>query len=539
MYGGARPRNGGTTGPHSRPEVPELNVEPRTSLEQGARRILLTGATGYVGGRLLQALEARGGRLRCMARQPGYLRARVGPRTEVVGGDVLEATSLADALRDVDAAYYLVHSMSGSDDFEASDRLAARNFADAARLAGTRRIVYLGGLGHGSELSGHLRSRQEVGEILRRSGVPTIELRASIVVGSGSLSFEMVRTLVDKLPVMTTPRWVATPAQPIAIEDVIDYLVQALDVPLPESAVYEIGGADVVSYGDLMREYARQRGLKRWILPVPVLTPGLSSLWLGLVTPLYARVGKALIEGVRNPTIVRDKRALEVFDVRPRSMPAAIARALVHEDGEFATTRWSDALSMSRARRSWGGVRFGSRLVDSREARVAAPAHDVFRCIERIGGRTGWYGGSALWRLRGWLDLLAGGPGMRRGRRDPERLLPGDTVDCWRVEAMEPGLVRLAAEMRLPGRAWLQFEVEDDDGGGARLRQTALFDPLGLAGLLYWYALYPIHQVVFAGMLRGIARAATAASSGARRSPPPLGAGSRTAGATGPRGGES
>jgi uncharacterized protein YbjT (DUF2867 family) len=478
------------------------------------RLILLTGATGYVGGRLLEALEQRGERVRCVARRPDYLRPRVGTGTEVVGGDVLDPASIAAALEGVHTAYYLVHSMASAGDFETRDREAAERFAGAAAAAGVRRIVYLGGLGHGAHLSSHLASRQETGRVLRESPVPTIEFRASIVIGSGSLSFEVLRALVDRLPVMTTPRWVRSPAQPIAIEDVVDYLVAALDLPPGTgSRVYEVGGADVVSYAGLMREYARQRGLRRLILPVPVLTPGLSSLWLGLITPVYARVGRALIEGLRNPTTVRDPAALRDFAVRPRGVREAVARALANEDREFAATRWSDALSSSRP--PWGGEPVGSRLVDSRSVTVAVPPRAAFTPVGQPCGRSVWSNATWLWTLRGWLDLLAGGAGLRRGRRDPEHLLPGDTLDWWRVEAVEPDrLLRLAAEMRVPGRAWLQFEVSPAGRGGSTIRQTAVFDPAGLAGRAYWYALWPVHQYVFAGLLRAIGRRAAAAAAG-------------------------
>lgn len=470
--------------------------------------ILLTGATGYVGGRLLRALETAGHRIRCLARRPAFLRPRVHPATEVVQGDVLDADSLRAALAGVHTAYYLVHSMGSGSAFEEVDRCAARCFAQAAREAGVRRIIYLGGLGRGEALSSHLASRQEAGYILRQSGVPTLEFQASIIIGSGSLSFEMVRALVERLPVMITPRWVKTPAQPIAIEDVIGYLVAALDFESSESRVYEIGGADQVSYMGLMREYSRQRRLRRWMIPVPVLTPWLSSRWLGLVTPVYARVGRELIEGVRNETVVRDDAAMRVFPVRPRGIREAIARALTNEDQEFAATRWSDALSSQGAATSWGGISFGSRIVDSRTARVAAPPAVVFRPVQQIGGETGWYYANLLWRLRGFVDLLVGGVGLRRGRRHPQQLTPGDALDFWRVEAFEPGrLLRLFAEMKLPGRAWLQFEVEGDEDGSI-VRQTAIFDPLGLGGLLYWYTLYPIHALIFRGMLRNLTRAA-------------------------------
>jgi uncharacterized protein YbjT (DUF2867 family) len=473
--------------------------------------ILLTGATGYVGGRLRRALEADGRRLRCMARRPEYLRPRVAEGTEVVAGDVLQPESLAGALKGVDTAYYLIHSMAAARDYASNDRRGAESFARAAREAGVRRIVYLGGLGEGVGLSRHLASRQEVGRILRDSGVPTLEFRASIVIGSGSLSFELVRALVEKLPAMVTPGWVDTPTQPIGVEDLVAYLVAALDRPLERSVVYEIGGPDRVSYGELMREYGRLRGLRRAMIPVPVLTPRLSSLWLALVSPVYSQVGRELIDGVRNPTVVRDDRALRDFTIRPRGVREMLARALVNEDLGFAATRWSDALSSRRAGPGWGGVRFGSRRVDSRAAWVASPPERAFLPISRIGGRAGWYYGDRLWRLRGLLDLAVGGPGLRRGRRDAESVTIGDTVDFWRVEAIEPSrLLRLAAEMRLPGRAWLQFEVTPENGGSL-IRQTALFDPVGLGGLVYWYALWGIHQMVFAGMLRNIVRAAEAA----------------------------
>lgn len=490
--------------------------------------ILLTGATGYVGGRLLPALEARGHAVRCLARRPEFLRPRVGPATEVVQGDVTDPASLGQALGGVETAYYLIHSMGEGSAFEEADRQAAQAFAEAARTAGVRRIVYLGGLGRGAELSAHLASRHEVGEILRRSGVPTIEFRASIIIGSGSLSFEMVRALVDKLPVMVTPRWVRMRAQPIAIEDVIAYLVAALDAPVDGSAVFEIGGADQIAYLEIMREYARQRGLRRLMIPVPVLTPRLSSLWLGLVTPLYARVGRALIDSTRHDTVVHDTRALAVFSVRPRGIADAIARALAHEDREFAETRWSDAVSSRGTARSSAGASFGSRVVDSRTAHVPVPPAQAFAPIAGIGGRTGWYYGDWLWRLRGFLDLLVGGVGLRRGRRDPTRLVPGDTVDSWRVEAVEPDrLLRLAAEMKLPGRAWLQFEVAERPTGST-ITQTAIFDPAGILGLAYWYALYPLHKILFGGMLRAIARAAAhGAAPAVRPEPPGVGAGER------------
>ena len=479
-------------------------------MDANTERILLTGSTGYLGGRLLKELEAAGRTVRCMARRPEFLQPRVAPSTEVVYGDVLKPDTLDAALEGVTSAFYLVHSMASRGDFEEEDRVAAATFAAAAKRAGVRRIIYLGGLGEDGELSSHLASRHEVGRILSDSGIPTIELRASIIIGSGSLSFEMIRSLVGKLPVMITPKWVDSLAQPIAIEDVIAYMLAALDYDTNTSEIFEIGGADRASYRDIMAEYARQMGLKRHVLRVPVLTPGLSSLWLGLVTPIYARVGRKLIDSLRNSTVVRDDRALRAFPIRPRSLQQAIERALVKEDREFAQTRWSDALSSSGASSCWGGLRVGRRIADSRFIDVPVSQEQAFLPVRRIGGKAGWYYANALWRIRGVFDLLLGGPGLRRGRRDPANPIVGDALDFWRVEAYEPNhLLRLFAEMKVPGRAWLQFEVEPV-AGGSRIRQTAIFEPKGLLGPLYWYALYPIHKAMFAGMLRNIGNAAVA-----------------------------
>jgi uncharacterized protein YbjT (DUF2867 family) len=383
----------------------------------GRGRVLVAGATGYVGGRLLAALEALSPPrdLRCLARRPEVLRDRVAATTEVVAGDCLDRESLVPALVGVETAFYLVHSMGVGDDFAAQDRKAAQSFAEAAALCGVKRIVYLGGLGSASDrLSVHLRSRQETGARLAGTGVPVVELRASVIIGSGSLSFEMIRSLVERLPAMLCPRWVRVLTQPIAIEDVVAYLVDALDLPAGVAGVFEIGGPDVLSYGDLMRELARQRGLRRLMIPVPILSPRLSSLWLGLVTPLYARVGRQLIDSLRNPTVVRSDRARETFAIRPRPLCEAIARALQGDGAAGTRSRWSDAWSSSalppRAWRTRGG---GRRIVDTRAVVVRTSPARAFAPIRRIGGSQGWYWGNALWRLRGFLDLLAGGVGVR------------------------------------------------------------------------------------------------------------------------------
>ena len=319
-------------------------------------RILLTGASGYIGGRLLRALEARGHDVRCLARRPEFVVARAGPGTAVVRGDCLDAASLRGVCDGIRTVYYLVHSLGSPADFEARDRAAARNLGNAARAAGVRRIVYLGGLGDGSRLSKHLRSRHETGAVLRASGVSVVELRSGMVLGSGSVSFELIRALVERLPVMVCPAWVRTPTQPIAVEDLILYLLAALELPDGDSRLFEVGGREQVSYRDIMLEYARQRGLRRRLIPVPVHSPRLSSLWLGLTTPVYARIGRRLIDGLRNPTVVRNRAARDTFAIRPMGLRKALARAIASEDHQFAVTRWSDAVSSSGLPRAGGAV---------------------------------------------------------------------------------------------------------------------------------------------------------------------------------------
>ena len=489
--------------------IAESQLTLRSAGGPGPSRVLLTGASGYIGGRLLPSLEQQGYRIRCLARHPEILKPKVGPSTEVIAGDVLDRPSLDSALYGVDIAYYMVHSMRSTGSFEETDRKGARNFSEAAKAAGVKGIIYVGGLGSDEEeLSTHLRSRHEVGDILRQSGLPVCEFRASAVIGSGSASFELIRALVERLPIMLTPRWVKGKAQPIAIDDLLDYLMEALRIPISSYRIYEVGGADQVSYADMMRAYGRQRGLKPLIIPVPVLTPWLSSLWLGLVTPIYARIGRAIIESIVHVTVVRDNAALTTFSVRPMGIDEAIYRALAREERHFSETRWSDALSSSGRPPSWGGVRFGTRIVDSRTLTVDAQPEVVFRCIERIGGDHGWYACDWLWQVRGFIDLLQGGVGIGRGRPSSTTLRVGDTVDSFRVEAIEPNRrLRLKSEMNLPGRAWLEFEVTEA-GPSTQIRQTAIFDPVGLKGQLYWYSLYVPHEFVFNGMLRGIAQAA-------------------------------
>ena len=446
--------------------------------------VLLTGATGYIGGRLLRALEEGGRTVRCLARHPEKV-APARPDTTIVRGDCLDEASLDRALTGVDTAYYLVHSMAAGTRFAELDKQAARNFGRAAARAKVRRIIYLGGLADDrSSLSTHLRSRAETGDALRAAGVPVVEFRASIVVGAGSLSFEMIRALVERLPVMICPRWVDTLAQPIAIDDVIAYLVAALTLPVNGDAVFEIGGPEVVSYGDLMRRYARLRGLRRLLLPVPVITPHLSGLWLSLVTPTQARVGRALVEGLRNATIVRSAAAQLAFHITPTPLHDALVRAIADDRSNLK--------------------------IDRRTTIVDVPPAQAFAPIRRIGGTAGWYFGNRLWRLRAWLDRCLGGVGMAGGRRDPEQCQVGDTIDGWTVDAFEPERrLRLVAGMKLPGRGWLEFEVTPLDGGRrSRISQTATFDPRGVLGRAYWNAVLPFHAVIFRGMLRNLARRA-------------------------------
>jgi len=470
--------------------------------------ILLTGATGYVGGVLLAELLRRGHRVRCLVRRPEKLAGRAG-EVEIVAGDAGDAADLARACAGIDMAYWLVHSMESGVDFERADRLAAERFAAAAWTAGIRRIVYLGGLGADDDrLSAHLRSRHEVGAILRAGGRDVVEFRASIIVGAGSFSFDLVRTLVERLPVMICPAWLATPTQPIAIADVVAYLAAALDLPPGPPRIFEIGGPDRVSYGAIMSEYARQRGLRRLMIPVPVLTPRLSSLWLKLVTPRYSKVGRKLIDGLKNPTVVTSDAALREFPLRPRALGPAIREAVENEDREFAGKRWADLADPEDLPRRYGGQTAGPRLVDHRHTVVAVAPERAFAAIERIGGANGWYACDWLWTIRGWIDRAIGGPGMARGRVDAERLAAGDVLDCWRVEVCDPPRrLRLAAEMKMPGRGWLEFEVVPRDGD-VTIHQTAVFDPKGLGGLAYWYSIWPLHELVFRRMLAGIARRA-------------------------------
>jgi uncharacterized protein YbjT (DUF2867 family) len=489
------------------------------------QQVLVTGATGYVGGRLVPLLVERGYRVRVLARDRDRLEGRPWlDRVELVLGDVLDPATLPAALDGVYAAYYLIHSMGSHGNFGQRDLRAARNFAQAAAETGVARIIYLGGLGKpGSELSEHLRSRQETGAALREAGVPVTEFRASILVGSGSVSFEMIRSLTERLPVMICPRWVYTRTQPIAIDDALTYLVAALETSESQGQIIEIGGRDVLTYRDMMLTYARLRGLRRFIIPVPLLTPRLSSYWVHLVTPIPSTIAQPLIKGLSVEVIVTDDRARRLFpQITPMDYETAVARALASLEAGEVETSWSDALVSSQGdTRAFIFTTQDGMLIEQRQCEVDVPASVVYAEFAALGGRKGWLAFNWLWRLRGVADRLAGGVGFRRGRRHPTSLRVGDAIDFWRVEAVEPDrLVRLRAEMKVPGRAWLQFQAETLGATRTRLIQTAFFAPKGLLGLLYWYLLWPVHGFIFSQLIRKVAAGAVARVAGEHREQP-------------------
>ena len=484
--------------------------------------ILVTGATGYVGGRLVPRLLEAGYSVRVLVRDPSRLQGRPWvDQVEVVRGDVFDATTLLPAMMGVSAAYYLVHSMQKVTDSQAGfhqrDLRAARNFGQIATATQVQRIIYLGGLGDpDADLSRHLRSRQATGEALREFGIPVTEFRAAIIVGSGSASFEMIRNLTERLPAMICPVWVGTRVQPIAIRNVLEYLVAALETPESAGRIIEIGGADVMNYGDMMSGYARLRGLRRLLIPVPILTPRLSSYWVHWVTPIPGEIARPLIEGLRNEVVVRDDSACRIFtEIEPMDYETAVLRALARLDAGHIETTWSDALaaSLGDAAPVTFQVRDGM-MMERRQRLVDASPAAVFSAFMLIGGEGGWPAFNWAWQVRGIADRLVGGVGTRRGRRDFDSLRVGDALDFWRVEAVEQDrLLLLRAEMKLPGDAWLQFEAVEEADGRTLLLQTAFFAPVWLFGLIYWYSLYPVHGPIFSRMIETLARDATASQS--------------------------
>ena len=475
--------------------------------------ILVTGATGYIGGRLAPLLLERGHAVRVMVRSRRRVLSRPwSADVDIAIGDALKPETLPQAMQGVHTAYYLIHSIAGPSGFEELDLQAASNFGQAAREAGVQRIIYLGGLGDPqADLSPHLRSRQQTGDALRESGVSVTEFRAAVIVGSGSISFEMIRHLAERLPLMVCPKWVYSRIQPIAIDDLLEYLVSALKVPESHGRTIEIGGADVTTYRGLMLGYARARGLRRLLIPVPVLTPRLSSYWVHWMTPIPAKITRALVEGLRNEVVVTNVLSHTLFPhVKPRNYSSSIDSVIRDLDEGRIDTSWSDASDPTDDEENH--VRLESRqgvIIESRRRPVNAAPEAVYKVVSGIGGRRGWFFANWTWSLRGMVDRLLGGAGLRRGRRHPDNLRVGDAIDFWRVESIEPDrLIRLKAEMKLPGRAWLQYEIRESPNGTTQLEQTAAFIPKGLPGLLYWYSLYPIHAWIFSGLIKSIARRA-------------------------------
>jgi uncharacterized protein YbjT (DUF2867 family) len=471
-------------------------------------RVLVTGATGYVGGRLVPLLLAQDHLVRCLVRSPGKLdQVSWRDRVEVLQGSV--AGPLEDVMSGVDVAVYLIHGIGDGPDWVAQEARDAEHFRAAAQVAGVERIVYLGGMGRDdNSLSEHLASRHAVGRALAAGSIPVAELRAAVIIGSGSASFEMLRYLVEVLPVMVTPKWVSTRTQPIAISDVLTYLMRAIEASTPLQGVFEIGGPDVVSYAEMMAIYADEAGLKRRrLIPVPVLTPRLSSHWVGLVTPVPASLARPLVDSLVNEVVVRDERTIETLGAPQRSLREAIRLALGRtRSGEVPTAFTTADLQPFRPYETdpkWAG---GTELIDERAVATSATPEALFAAISALGGSKGWHSGEWLWRVRGYLDLIWGGPGLRRGRRHPSDLVVGDFVDFWRVDQLDaPRFLRLHAEMVLPGDAWLEWTVETTPEG-SRLIQRARFKPRGLWGRVYWYSVIPFHGFVFPGLLKGVIR---------------------------------
>jgi uncharacterized protein YbjT (DUF2867 family) len=475
------------------------------------KRIAVTGATGYIGGRLVPRLLEAEYVVRCLVRSPRKLQDRAWvthPNVEIVQVDLGDPVALTRHLEDCEGAFFLVHSMiSAGDEYAKRDSYLAATFARAAAQAGLSRIIYLGGLGEtGAGLSKHLSSRREVEKALASTAVPVTVLRAAMIIGSGSASFEILRYLVERLPLMITPRWVRTPCQPIGVRNVIGYLVGVLSRTETRGRVFDIGGPEVLSYLEIMRIMAEELGLRRrWVIPVPVLTPLLSSYWIHLVTPLGHDIAKPLAEGLKNPVVCREDSITKIIPQRLLTVREAIATARGKMAADLVETTWSMAGTVA-GDPDWAG---GTVFRDVRQISISAPAWAAFRAVCMVGGEHGWYSAGWLWRIRGWMDRLVGGPGLRRGRRHSETVAYGEALDFWRVVRIENNrALVLSAEMKIPGEAVLEFRVEGKDEKQCDLQQTALFQPRGLFGILYWYGVAPFHHIVFRGMLEGICRKA-------------------------------
>lgn len=470
--------------------------------------ILVSGATGYVGGRLVPILLERNYKVRCMVRDTSVIEGRGWGNIEIVGGDVLRYETILSAMQDVSVAYYLVHSMAGGKGFWERDLVSARNFGKAASEAGVKRIIYLGGLGENNEhLSEHLKSRQQTGDCLREWGVPVTEFRAAQIIGSGSASFELIRNTVERVPVLVTSNLIRTRSQPIAIRDVLSYLADCLEIPETESAIIEIGGSQILSYREMMLKYAEIRGIKRKIVEVPFMSTNLSAFLVDLVTPIPANVARPLIEGLKNEVIVNDDTAKRLFNIVPISYEQAVRYALERIGTGQVLTTWQDAYSSFRGKISQPVklTNVEGMIKERRQIKVSADISMVFKVITC--GSEGWLFNNYLWQLRGFADRLLGGVGLRRVRRCPTSLRVGDTLGFWRVEELITNRhLRLRSEMEMKSRAWMQFELEQIEDTKVLITQTAFFEPKGLSGLMYWYSLYPIHKAVFKGMLDALAR---------------------------------
>jgi len=470
------------------------------------RLILVTGATGYVGGQLVPRLLEQGFKVKVLVRDCMKLKNFAwNSKVQIAVGDILKPDTLESALSGVDAAYYLIHSMTSGADFAERDIAAARNFGRAAKTAGVRRVIYLGGLGaESAELSEHLRSRQKTGDALRSAGVCLTEFRAAIIVGAGSISFEMIRYLTERVPIMICPRWVGTRVQPIAIDDVISYLVASLKEPRSADRIIEIGGADILTYGGLMKGYARVRGLRRLLLHVPVLTPRLSSYWVHWVTPISAAYAHPLIEGLRSEVIVKDNSARDIFPgIEPMDYSHAAGRALSQLEPDYLKTH---AVDKENAGRSFCRTEIHSgMIIEIRQKPVHSEPDEVYKVFTKLGGSNKWPCNSA-WRLRAAIDRIIGGVGIRKGRPEDCNMKLGETVDFFRIVKIEPDrLIRLKAEMKLPGDGWLQFEAVEAGNNLTSLVQTVFFAPKGLLGIIYWYLVYPAHKLIFARMINKLA----------------------------------